>query len=147
MSSPHYNTAYGWFAGPGLSYSLGLTKSVTRLLLSTTVVKLEGGTWGYISLIQLYIFISVQILAYFCTEYLYKKFSPPKGDWRAQATPPPKYAPGIHCLLFLNNSDVIRILADFFAAATEFQKFGGILISADFQRRRKFRRIRIFGVG
>ena len=79
LSSPHYNTAYGWFAGPGLSYGLGSTKnedrlssffvkpkqglcqapqttsrpigllaeaSVTRLLLSTTVVKLERGAPG-----------------------------------------------------------------------------------------------------
>ena len=65
---------------------------VTRLLLSTTVVKLEGGgTWGYISLMQLYIFIhvTVQILAYFYTEYLYNFCSPPKGGGRHNSPPPP----------------------------------------------------------
>ena len=72
--------------------------SVTRLLLSTvapycccfTVVKLEGGTWGYVSLMQLYIFIhvTVQILAYFYTEYLYKFLSHLQGEGGRQPPPP-----------------------------------------------------------
>jgi len=75
LSSPHYNTAYGWFAVPGLSYGLGLTKNEDRL--SSFFVR-KGGTWGYISLMQLYIFITVQILAYF-TLNICTIFSPPTG--------------------------------------------------------------------
>ena len=71
--------------------------SVTRLpvLLSTTVVKLErGGHLGvhFSELMQLYMFKTVQILAYFYTEYLYIFFTS-KGGGRAGSSPPPLNTP------------------------------------------------------
>ena len=93
LSNPNRMIGIGW--APQTTrrpIDLLAEASVTRLLLSTTVVKLEGGTWWYISLMQLYIFITVQILTYLYTEYLYNFFTS-KGGWGAGARAPPLDTP------------------------------------------------------